>query len=190
MVPSFFPKESTMNHSNAIKALKLRVEALALLQQAEALDHLKPYAVTHEHRSGLSTYLLWASHAPTTEQACAVLDAPFEAELDETLEIKSDFTLDELTGVSVGARLDNLVEFDHASGWKPGEWGVLNGSPYIVWWRYGDPALAEDTFVPVVRTYASEAERRQAYAPFVLPNHQAVILPAPSEALQKMDASA
>lgn len=33
-----------MNHSNAIKALELRVEALTLLQQAEALDHLKPYA--------------------------------------------------------------------------------------------------------------------------------------------------
>ena len=174
-----------MNHSNAIKALKLRVEALALLQQAESLDRLKPYAVTHEHRSGSSTYFLWASHAPSTEEACTVLDAPFESELDETLDIMGYFTLDELTGVSIGSRLDNLVEFDASSGWKPGEWGTLNGLSYIVWWRYGDPAKAEDTFVPVVRTYASEEERRQAYSPFVLPSHQAVWLATPSDALQK-----
>ena len=31
-----------MNHSNALQALKLRIGALALLQQAEALDRLKP----------------------------------------------------------------------------------------------------------------------------------------------------
>ncbi|RUP30824.1 hypothetical protein [Curvibacter gracilis] len=175
-----------MNHTNALQALKLRIEALALLQQAEALDRLKPYAVTHEHRSGSSTYFLWASHAPSTESACTVLDAPFEPELDETLDIMGDFTLDELTGVSIGSRLDNLVEFDASSGWKPGEWGTLNGLSYIVWWRYGDPVKAEDTFVPVVRTYASEDERRQAYSPFVLPSHQAVCLPTPFEAQQKM----
>ena len=174
-----------MNHSNALQALKLRIEALALLQKAEALDGLKPYAVTHQHRFGASTYFIWASHAPSTEEACAVLDGPFEPKLEESLDIMGYFTLDELTGVSIGSRLDNLVEFDASSGWKPGEWGTLNGLSYIVWWRYGDPAKAEDTFVPVVRTYASEDERRQAYSPFVLPSHQAVWLATPSDGQQE-----
>ena len=46
-----------------------RRQALACLRAAQALDGLAPFAVTHTHRSGQSTYLLWAKEPPSAEMA-------------------------------------------------------------------------------------------------------------------------
>lgn len=91
------------------KALSLRVQALGLMQEASAIDGLKPFSVTHNHQEGSSTYLLWAKGAPSEEDAAAVLEADYEPERDESLDIETVFSLEELTGVAVTARLPALL---------------------------------------------------------------------------------
>ena len=91
------------------RGLQLRVQALALLEQARALDGLRPFTVTHAHSFGSSTYMLWSTTAPTAAQAQVVLDCDFEPHRDETLTIEDNFSLEEITGVALAARLhDNM----------------------------------------------------------------------------------
>lgn len=52
------------------------------------------------------------------------------------------------------------------SGYKPGEWGVSDGLPSIVWWRYGIAAKGEPSFVQHVQKYASVEDRIAAYQAF------------------------
>jgi hypothetical protein len=92
------------------KALQLRVEALALLEQAAALDGLQPFSVTHRHEYGASTYLLWAAEPPDENDAARVLDVDFEPDKDEELHVETQFTLEELVGVAVTTRLADLLE--------------------------------------------------------------------------------
>lgn len=95
------------------KALQLRTEALALLQEAQAIDGLKPFTVTHTHSHGESTYILWAAATPSKDEAVAVLDCEFESDRDETLTVDECFTLEEMTGVSTTARLQDIqASFD------------------------------------------------------------------------------
>ena len=91
-------------------ALRYRVQALALIEQAQAADGLKPFVVTHMHRFGSSAYLLWAPEQPTEEQAALVLDSDYEPERQEGLEIEANLSLDELCGVAVASRLDAIME--------------------------------------------------------------------------------
>ena len=77
-----------------------RRQALACLRAAQALDGLAPFAVTHAHQYGQSTYLLWAKGTPTLEQCAAVLDSEFEPERGESLSIEENLLLEELTGLS------------------------------------------------------------------------------------------
>jgi hypothetical protein len=90
--------ESLKLYEPAATALALRQQALALLVQAKELDGLDPYLVTHTHRFGASTYVLWHSETPTIEQAEACLDSQFEPDIGETLEIDDPLTLEEMTG--------------------------------------------------------------------------------------------
>jgi len=85
--------------SNATLALQKRVQALALLEEAAALDQLKPFAVTHRHRFGESTYLCWSAWTPSEEEAASICDGGFDPELDEYLSIEETFTLEEMAGV-------------------------------------------------------------------------------------------
>lgn len=39
------------------KAIDLRTKALACLQEAQAIDGLKPYCIIHRHEYGTSAYL-------------------------------------------------------------------------------------------------------------------------------------
>lgn len=88
--------------------LQLRIQALAQLQQAHEADGLKPYGVTYCDGGGSSVYLLWSNEVPSKAQAETVLDCAFEPELDETLEVSGDLTLEEITGVAVTARLADI----------------------------------------------------------------------------------
>lgn len=98
-------------HQSAVdKGLLLRTKALALLQEAQAVDGLKPFTVTHTHSFGESTYVLWAAETPTQEQAEAVLDSEFEPDREETLVVEDCFSLEEMSGVAVTARLPDILE--------------------------------------------------------------------------------
>lgn len=79
----------------------LRRQAADLLRQAQALDGLKPFIVAHEHEYGASAYMTWFGDQPTMEMASSVLDAEFEPDRGETLNIEECVTVEELTGVSV-----------------------------------------------------------------------------------------
>lgn len=94
---------------NETKALQLRTKALALLKEAATLDGLKPYGVTHHHAYGASTYLLWAAEVPNEDEATRVLDAEYEPDKDEEINIETSLTLEELTGVAVTARLPDIL---------------------------------------------------------------------------------
>lgn len=94
----------------SVKGMLLRTKALALLQEAQAVDGLKPFTVTHTHSFGESTYVLWAAEKPTQEQAEAVLDSEFEPDHEETLAVEDCFSLEEMSGVAVTARLPDLLE--------------------------------------------------------------------------------
>ena len=89
--------------------LQLRVQALALLKAAQAMDGLKPFTVTHSHATGESTYVLWAKEITTVDQAESVLDSVFEPDKDEWLAVEENFALEEMTGVAVTARLDDIL---------------------------------------------------------------------------------
>lgn len=99
------PEQSVLD-----KGVLLRTKALALLQEAQALDGLKPFTVTHTHSFGESTYVLWAAEKPTLEEAEAVLDSEFEPDREETLAVEDCFTLEEMSGVAVTARLPDILE--------------------------------------------------------------------------------
>lgn len=91
------------------KALELRAQALALLEEASTLDGLKPFSVTHRHAYGASTYLVWANGVPDEHSAAKVLDSDYEPDKDEELDIETSLTLEEVTGVSLSARLPDIL---------------------------------------------------------------------------------
>lgn len=91
-------------------ALMLRVKALALLQQAEALDGLRPFMVIHEHDMGAAGYLAWNHDVPSEKEASAVLTSEFEAGREEVLTVMSDVTLDEIAGVAPSARIQDVLQ--------------------------------------------------------------------------------
>ena len=99
------PNERAMD-----RGLFLRTKALALLQDAQALDGLKPFTVTHTHSHGESTYLLWSVERPSQDDAQAVLDSEFEPDREETIVVEDNFTLEEMTGVAQTARLKDILD--------------------------------------------------------------------------------
>jgi hypothetical protein len=90
----------TVGEEKIVRGLQLRVQAQALLQQAAEEDGLRPFSVTHRHEHGSTTAILWAARFPTEEQAATVLEAEYEPERGECLDIEAYFTLDEISGVS------------------------------------------------------------------------------------------
>lgn len=101
---------AAQRHSDA---LALRMQALALLKQAQAIDGLKPFALAHEHRGGTSVYLCWANMQPTEEEACEVLSAfgnEFEPEREEVITVEDELTIEQIAGVDPNARVADLLE--------------------------------------------------------------------------------
>jgi len=95
------------------EGLRLRTHAIALLQQAQEIDGLRPFSVTHNHRHGSSTYMLWAHELPRNEDAALVTQGEYDGESNETLDIETYFDLEEICGVSVTSRLPALLESQH-----------------------------------------------------------------------------
>lgn len=77
-------------------AAELRKQALALLEQATAIDSRRPYVIAHEHRFGTSTYLAWFKQQPSEAEAAASLDSEFEPDREETLTIEPITNLKDL----------------------------------------------------------------------------------------------
>lgn len=102
----------SMKPADEHRALQLRIQAQALLEQAYAIDGLKPFSVTHHHRHGSSTYLLWADQAPDDHLAAELLGADFEPEVRESMEIVEGFTLKDLCGTAVASRFECLHDSD------------------------------------------------------------------------------
>lgn len=80
------------------KADALRVQAMELLSQAQALDGKLFYNIVHAHEFGITTYMMLAKGEPTQAQATAVLDSAYEPELGESLSIDS-FNAHQLFGI-------------------------------------------------------------------------------------------
>lgn len=100
-----------LREANHTKALHLRAQAQGLLDQAAAIDGLKPYCVVHEHEFGVSTYLIWHTTQLTQQMAEGLLDSEFEPERGEQLTVHEDFTSAELAGVGsaqVSLAIDTL----------------------------------------------------------------------------------
>lgn len=91
------------------KALSLRAQALALLEQAQAIDGLKPFVVMHDHEFGASGYVCWFDREPRQEEAEAILETEFEPDRGERLQVDS-LTLAELAGTAVSSHLAAVEE--------------------------------------------------------------------------------
>jgi hypothetical protein len=91
-------------------ALSLRRAAAELLTLAQSIDGLAPYSVTHRHEYGASTYLVWAREVPNEDEAEAILHCEYEPDRGEELAIGTDFSIDELTGVSAQFRLPDRAQ--------------------------------------------------------------------------------
>lgn len=96
---------SEQSNDGQSKGRILRNQALAMLQQAQVFDGLRPFAVTHSHGYGDSTYVFWAAQTPSKQEAELVLEAEFEPDMGETLTIEDGFTLAEMTGADEAAVL-------------------------------------------------------------------------------------
>lgn len=98
-----------MTNPQSTEAMSLRVQALALLQQAQQLDGLYPHLVHHSHEYNHTGYLIWASGPELTEEAAAtVLESSFEPERNESLDIESGISLEEIAGVDITKRVGDL----------------------------------------------------------------------------------
>lgn len=102
-----------MTDPQSTEAIALRVQALALLQQAQQLDGLYPYLVHHSHQYNFTGYLVWASGPELPEEAAAtVLESDFEPEKNESLDIESGISLEEIAGVDITKRVGDLDDDD------------------------------------------------------------------------------
>ncbi len=75
----------------------LRAEALRILQQAQSMDNMGPFLVTHTHSGGFDSYILWASELPTVQEAVDQLPLIYEPDLGDTVRIEPSFSLEDFT---------------------------------------------------------------------------------------------
>ncbi|MBK6616450.1 hypothetical protein [Ottowia sp.] len=105
-----------MTDHTSTQALSLRVQALALLQQAQELDGLHPFLIHHSHQYIGTSYLVWAQTEPDEETAAKMLDSQYEPEKNEGLHIESGVTLEEIAGTSVAHRVPDVLASDPSDG--------------------------------------------------------------------------
>lgn len=99
-----------MSDPQSTEALSLRIQALALLQQAQQIDGLSPFLITHRHQYGHTGYLVWASEEPTEKVASKMTDSQFEPELVETLDVESMISLEQIAGTDITQRVPDVLE--------------------------------------------------------------------------------
>jgi hypothetical protein len=90
--------------------LNLRIQALALLNQAHALDGLRPFLGIHSHRHGEDEQFMWAPEAPSQEELKVVFREGYESGRNESLESEAIRDLDVLVGVAPEARLADILQ--------------------------------------------------------------------------------
>lgn len=93
----------------------LRLQALILLKQAQELDGLSPYNVTHRHSHGYSSYVGWFPTTPSQDEMLTLLEEDFEPERDEGLEAEPGFSLEAMTG-SAANGVDTNIEAPQDDG--------------------------------------------------------------------------
>jgi len=99
-----------MSNHESTEALSLRVQALALLQQAQQIDGLKPILINHRHQYGSTGYLVWSAEDLTEKVASKMTDSNFEPELDETLDIESVISLEQVAGTDITQRVPDVLK--------------------------------------------------------------------------------
>lgn len=98
-----------MTDHNSTQAISLRLQALALLRQAQKLDGLHPFLIHHSHQYIGTSYLVWAQSEPDEDSAVKMLDSAYEPEEREGLHIESGVTLEEIAGTSAAYRLPDVL---------------------------------------------------------------------------------
>ena len=101
----------------SVEAMELRRQALALLQQAEKLDSLKPYVIRHEQQWGEEERLVWAAAEPTHE--AAKKSVGFQELQNERVLVQQCFQLEELTGADPKTRWGAAAETKQVSNSEP-----------------------------------------------------------------------
>ncbi|WP_199028468.1 hypothetical protein [Ralstonia sp. ASV6] len=96
--------QASLTKARLMEAASLRTRARELLDQAHALDGLKPFMVIHEHEYGTTGYLAWSEQKLSQAEAEGVLDAKFEEDREEVLTVTDPVSLEELTGSTVVAQ--------------------------------------------------------------------------------------
>jgi hypothetical protein len=89
------------------EAMELRRQALALLQQAEKLDSLKPYVIRHEQQWGDEERLVWAAAVPSHE--AAKKSVGFQEWQNERVLVQQCFPLEQLTGADPKTQWNEAV---------------------------------------------------------------------------------
>jgi hypothetical protein len=99
---------SLQEKAASAEAMELRRKALALLQQAERLDSLKPYVIRHEQQWGEEKRLVWAAAEPSHEAAKKSVGS--EEWQNERVLVYPCFPLAELTGADPKTRWCTAAE--------------------------------------------------------------------------------
>jgi hypothetical protein len=94
------------------KALSLRAEALAILQEAEVLDGLKPFIVVHQQADRNDVYMCWAGARPSCDEVEAMLDAKFEPAMGEKLITEQIDSLKEVAGTLLSRRIADVLAYE------------------------------------------------------------------------------
>lgn len=157
-----------MTDHTSTQAMSLRVQALALLQQAQQLDGLKPFFIQHNHEYGFSGYLVWGTEEPDEDTAAKMLDSEYEPAKQEGIDIHSDLTLEEIAGTSVTHRVPDVLEAEGDDGTKDGDTFPQAIHTAINWMDYGPLKELLEEYGIAVNSSDSEDDLREAVRANVL----------------------
>ncbi|PRD92271.1 hypothetical protein C6P88_16570 [Burkholderia contaminans] len=109
------PRKETRSKEAKTEAMVLRVKALGLLQQAEAVDALKPFVVLIGHGDETTACLAWNHNEPSRKEVEALLGGELGAHRGHRVLVESKVTLEEIAGVALNARIPDILN-SHISG--------------------------------------------------------------------------
>lgn len=95
-----------MTQDDEARALQLRVQALALLEQAAAIDGMKPFVAVHHDGQQATPFLLWSAATPDEEAVAAVIEASVDPGRGERIAIDSSISLGEISGTDPTCRIE------------------------------------------------------------------------------------
>ncbi|VWC79826.1 hypothetical protein BLA39750_01111 [Burkholderia lata] len=92
------------------EAMVLRVKALGLLQQAEAVDALKPFVVVVTRGDETTACLAWNHNEPRRKEVEALLGGELGTCCGDRDLNESKVTLEEIAGVALNARIPDILD--------------------------------------------------------------------------------